>query len=203
MPALPAPRTRPRRRALRALALAAPLLLAASLVRLLPQDQGVLLEVAGVPVDAAGRLQGAWQRLVRDCGAVQRWPAGSAPWLQAQQALAAHSPPASRGARPLQLLQQGDWLLAEVLWDGPGAAPAAAATTATLTSAPLDPAIVPLRRQGAGLQVQTEGVWSGDTGPWAAPVFIRRWLQRQLPGLPADLALCLDPQWPVFARQAR
>lgn len=203
MPALPAPRTRPRRRALRALALAAPLLLAASLVRLLPQDQGVLLEVAGVPVDAAGRLQGAWQRLVRDCGAVQRWPTASAPWLQAQQALAAHSPPASHGARPLQLLQHGDWLLAEVLWDGPGAGPATAATTATLTSAPLDPAIVPLRRLGAGLQVQTAGVWSGDTGPWAAPVFIRRWLQRQLPGLPADLALCLDPQWPVFARQAR
>ncbi len=194
MPAPPTPRTRPRRRALQALALAAPLLLVVSLVRLLPQDQGVLLEIAGTPVDAAGRLQGAWQRLVRDCGAVQRWPAGSAPWLQARQALAAHSPPASHGARPLQLLQQGDWLLAEVLWDQPG--------TTTIT-APLDPAIVPLRRLGAGLQVVTAGVWSGDTGPWAAPVFIRRWLQRQLPGLPPDLALCLDPQWPVLTRQAR
>jgi hypothetical protein len=31
-------------------------------------------------------------------------------------------------------------------------------------------------------------------------VFIRRWLQRQVPGLPADLALCLDPAWPAFAR---
>ncbi len=194
------PRARPRRQALLALALAAPLLLAASMVRLLPQDQGLLLVVAGTPVDAAGRLQGAWQRLVRDCSAVQRWPAGSAPWLQARQALAAHSPPASHAARPLQLLQHGDWLLAEVLWDGPGTVPDAPGTA---PAAPLDPAIVPLRRTGGSLQVQSAGVWSGDTGPWVAPVFIRRWLQRQAPGLPADLALCLDPQWPVFARQAR
>lgn len=39
-----------------AVALAAPLLLAFSQLRLLPQDQGVLLEVAGTPVDLAGRL---------------------------------------------------------------------------------------------------------------------------------------------------
>lgn len=189
----PAPgRRRPRRQALWTLALAAPLLWLALQVRLLPQDQGVLLEVAGQPLDAAGRLLGTWQQLSRHCGAVQRWPAGSGPWRAAQQALAGHSPPASGGARPLQLLQDasGDWLLAEVVWDGP-AAP---------TSAPLDPAIVPLRRVGGALQVQNAGVWSGDTGPWAAPVFIRRWLQRQVPGLPADLALCLDPTWPAFAR---
>ncbi len=196
-PSLPATiRPRPRRRALRTLALVAPLLLLATQVRLLPQDAGVLLELAGQPVDAAGAVQAGWQRLARDCSGVQRWPAGSAPWAQAQQALAAHSPPASRGARPLQLLQDasGDWLLAEVLWDGPGAA-----TDAAAISAPLDPAIVPLRRSAAGLQVQPAGVWSGDTGPWQAPVFIRRWLQQQVPGLPADLALCLDPQWPAFA----
>jgi hypothetical protein len=183
-------RPRPRRRALLVLALAAPVLLLLSQIRLLPQDQGVLLDLAGTPVDAVGRLQGAWQALARDCGQVQHWPAGAAAWLQAQQALAAHSPPASRGARPLQLLQRGDWWLAEVLWDGPAALPG---------SAPLDPAIVPLRRLDGRLQVQTAGVWSGDTGPWVAPVFIRRWLQRQAPGLPADLALCLDPQWPAFA----
>jgi hypothetical protein len=110
-----------------------------------------------------------------------------------QQALAAHSPPASRGARPLQVLQVDDWLLTEVAWDRPAAGLDAGA-------AALDPAIVPLRRSGSVLQVQAEGVWSGDTGPWAAPPFIRRWLQRQVPAAPAALALCLDPAWPVFAR---
>jgi len=188
-------RPRPRRRALMALALAAPLLLALSQLRLLPQDQGVLVVVAGTPMDLAGRLQNGWQTAVRDCSGIQQLPADSAVWMQAQQALAAHSPPASRGARPLQLLLHadiaGDWLLAEVLWDGQGALP---------TRAPLDPAIVPLRRGPAGLQLLTEGVWSGDTGPWAAPAFIRRWLQRQVPNLPAALTLCLDPKWPAFAR---
>ena len=196
-PATPGPATRqhPPRRALWALALAAPLLWLVLQVRLLPQDQGVLLELAGHPVDAAGRLQAAWQRLARDCRGVQRWPAGSGPWKDARQVLAGHSPPASRGARPLQVLQDssGNWLLAEVVWDGAGAA-------GVPVSAPLDPAIVPLRRTPTGWQVQTAGVWSGDTGPWTAPVFIRRWLQQQVSGLPVDLALCLDPQWPVFAR---
>lgn len=192
-PVLPATaRPRPRRRALMVLAAVAPLLLLASQLRLLPQDQGVLLVLAGRPVDAAGAWQASWQRLVRDCSGVRRWPAGSATWVLAQQALAAHSPPASRGARPVQLLQDasGDWLLAEVLWDSPAAAGA---------KAPLDPAIVPLRRSASGLLVQNAGVWSGDTGPWQAPVFIRRWLQQQVPDLPATLPLCLDPQWPAFA----
>lgn len=191
-PAPDAQHRRPRRRALWVLAAAAPLLLLASLVQLRAQDQGLLLDLAGRPVDAAGALQAQWQRLVRDCSALQRPPAGSAAWTEAQQVLAAHSPPASRGARPLQLLQtaSGDWQLVEVVWDGAGAQP---------VSAPLDPAIVPLHRVGGVLQVQTAGVWSGDTGPWTAPVFIRRWLQRQLPAMPADLALCLDPQWPAFA----
>ena len=204
MSTLPPPlttRTRPRRQAVLVLALLAPVLLALSQLRLLPQDQGVLLLVAGQPVDAAGRLLGVWQVLVRGCAAVQRWPAGSAPWQEAQRALAAHSPPASRGARALQLLGlhdgSGDWLLAEVLWDGPGATPPGAQPGPVI--APLDPAIVPLKRVAGGLQVQGAGVWSGDTGPWAAPVFIRRWLRQQVPGLPADLALCLDPVWPGFA----
>jgi hypothetical protein len=192
MPTPPNPPARARRRALWLLAAAAPLLLAASLVQVRAQDQGLLLDLAGQPVDALGPLQAGWQRLVRDCSAVQRPAAGSTAWQQAQQALAAHSPPASHAARPLQLLQTaaGDWLLAEVVWDAAGTPPA---------SAPLDPAIVPLRRVGAQWQVLDAGVWSGDTGPWHPPVFIRRWLQRQVPALPADLALCLDPRWPAFA----
>jgi hypothetical protein len=191
-PARARPRPRPRRRALWLLAAAAPLLLAVSMLQPRAQDQGLLIDLAGRPVDALGTLQARWQRLVRECSTLQRPAAGSPTWQQAQQALAGHSPPASHGARPLQLLQAatGEWLLAEVVWDGPGSAPA---------GAPLDPAIVPLRRVGARWQVLGEGVWSGDTGPWHAPVFIRRWLRQQVPGLPPALALCLDPQWPAFA----
>ncbi|MBP7667271.1 MAG: hypothetical protein KA774_10525 [Burkholderiaceae bacterium] len=192
LPARARLRPRPRRRALWLLAAAAPLLLAASLLQPRAQDQGLLFDLAGRPVDALGMLRAGWQRLQRDCSAVQRPAAGSPAWQQAQHALAAHSPPASHGARLLQLLlaAPGDWLLAEVVWDRPGSAPG---------SAPLDPAIVPLRRVGTQWQVLGEGVWSGDTGPWHAPVFIRRWLRQQVPGLPPALSLCLDPRWPAFA----
>jgi hypothetical protein len=180
-PPPPSPRIR-RPRALLALALAAPLLLAATQLRLQPRDQGLLLDVAGTPVDAIGRLQGAWQWLARDCGTVWRPRAGSPVWQAAQRVLAAHSPPASAGARPLQLLQQGDWLLAELRWDGPGAAGA---------TAPLDPAIVPLRRIDGRWQVQEAGVWSGDTGPWAAAPRIpgRRFLQSPGPSPVPDEVL--------------
>lgn len=163
-----------------------------SQLRLLPQDQGLLLAWAGRPVDGLGRLQGRWQRLVRDCSAVEVLAPGSAPWQQARAVLAAYSPPASETATLVQLLAMGQgearWLLAEVHWPPQAGAPAPA----------LDPAIVPLRLHGGGWQVQPTGVWSGDTGPWFAPLFIRGQLARRLPALPAPLRDCLDPRLPVF-----
>jgi len=185
-----APSPRPPRRRRPGLAAAwlaaASLLLLLSLLRPLPQDDGLLLEVAGKPVDLLGQLQWAWQQASRRCGEVQHWPADSAAWQQARQVLAAYSPPASANAQPVQLLGHGDWLLAEVRW---GAA-----------NAPLDPAIVPLRRDQGRWQVQAAGVWSGDTGLWRAPVLIRRYLRQRLPGVPDALVQCLDPQLPPFQR---
>lgn len=158
-----------------------------SQLRLLPQDQGLLLEWAGRPVDVLGRLQGRWQRLMRDCSTVQAVPPGSPRWQQAQAVLSAYSPPASDPATLVQLLGEvdGDWQLAEVRWLPPAGA--------------IDPAIVPLRRVAGVWQVQAAGVWSGDTGPWAAPVFIRRQLALRLPALPGPLLQCMDPRLPVFA----
>lgn len=179
-----------RRRTAAGLLLIASVLAVLSQVSLLPQDQGVLLDVAGQPHDVAGRLLGWWQRTERRCSSVTQLATGSRRWQEAQQVLVAYSPPASAAAWPVQLLAQGEgdaeWLLAEVRWDGPAAA--------------LDPAIVPLLRQGGRLQVAAAGVWSGDTGPWFAPVFIRRVLAQRLPGLPAPLRQCLDPQLAPFNR---
>ena len=170
-----------------------------SQVRLLPQDQGVLLDLAGQPHDVAGRLLGLWQRGTRVCSSVDRLAPGSPRWLEAQHVLAAYSSPASAAAWPVQVLAAGhgdaQWLLAEVRWDG-----AAAATTAAAITPQPDPAIVPLRRQGGQLQVVATGVWSGDTGPWFAPVFIRRVLAQRLPDLPTALRQCLDPQLAPFKR---
>ena len=195
-----------RRRTASGLLLIVSMLAVLSQIRLLPQDQGVLLELAGQPVDAAGRLLGLWQRSTRACNSVTRLAPGTPRWQEAQQVLAAYSPPASAAAWPVQLLAFGsgdaEWLLAEVQWDRP--ANAAATTgitdTAAAATAPLDPAIVPLQRQGGQLQVVATGVWSGDTGPWFAPVFIRRVLAQRLPKLPSTLHQCLDPQLAPFKR---
>ena len=188
-----------RRRTAGGLLLVVSALAVLSQVRLLPQDQGVLLELAGQPYDVAGRLLGLWQRGTRACSSVVRLAPSTARWQEARQVLAAYSPPASAAAWPVQLLAQGsgdaEWLLAELRWDG-----AAAATAATAITPQLDPAIVPLRRQGGQLQVVATGVWSGDTGPWFAPVFIRRLLAQRLPDLPTALHQCLDPQLAPFKR---
>jgi len=180
-----------RRRALRVAALLASVAVLMSQLQPLPQDQGVLLSVAGQPMDLAGRVMGRWQSLVRRCDHVTVLAPGSPRWQAAQRSLAAYSPPASLSAAPVQVLAWGagdeEWLLAEVRWPGPA-------------DAPIDPAIVPLRRVNGLLQVQAAGVWSGDTGPWWPPVFIRRQLAERLPALPAALRQCLDPQLAPFAR---
>ena len=95
------------RRTAAACLVAASGLLLLSQLRLLPQDQGVLLEVSGRPVDAAGHMQGAWLRLVRRCGTVTTLADGSAAWQEAQRVLAGYSPPASLAARPVQVLSWG------------------------------------------------------------------------------------------------
>lgn len=179
-----------RRRALWTLALASPLLLALTQLRWLPQDEGVLLQIGQKTIDINGVLADRWQSALRRCDKVQRWHAGSALWLQAGDVLAAHSPPASAAARPLQVLswqQDGiESMLVEVVWD------------AVPTVAPLNPAIVPLQKADGRWQVLQAGVWSGDTGPWHTPVFVRRWLTRQVPTLPAPLVQCLDVQAHLF-----
>lgn len=184
-----------RRRTVTAAALLASAAVLLSQLRPLPQDQGVLLEVAGQPVDVAGRLLGGWQALLRRCDGVTVLAPGSPRWRDAQRSLAGYSPPASQSAAPVQVLAWGsgddEWLLAEVQWPGPDGNPAQSA---------IDPAIVPLHRVAGALQVQAAGVWSGDTGPWWPPVFIRRQLAERLPALPAALRQCLDPQRPPFVR---
>lgn len=181
----------PRRRAVAAAALLASAALLLSHLQPLAQDQGVLLSVGGQPVDVAGRLLGGAQALLRRCHDVTALAPGSPRWQAAQRSLAAYSPPASWSAAPVQVLAWGagdeEWLLTEVRWPGPA-------------DAPIDPAIVPLRRVNGLLQVQAAGVWSGDTGPWWPPVFIRRQLAERLPALPAALRQCLDPLLPPFAR---
>jgi hypothetical protein len=86
--------------------------------------------------------------------------------------------PDSRSARWLQLLQQGDWSVAEVTFDT------------------LNPSLVVLRLQGHQWRVQDRAVWSGSTAPWHSGNLVRRYLREQAPGLPKALLDCVkvDPK---------
>ena len=67
---------------------------------------------------------------------------------------------------------QGDWMLASVRF------------------ASLHPALALLRREAHGWEVVQGGVWSGSTHPFLPGPFIRHFLERRVPEVPADLLAC-------------
>ena len=124
---------------------------------------------AHVDVEAQdGRYFGVWQgkkhdvigwladhknQLWRDCSAVQQLSNASPAAEQVLTLIADHSPPDSRNARLVSLLQQGDWLLAELVF------------------AQLNPAVVVLQAVPEGIRLPERAVWSGSTSPWLlAPI---------------------------------
>jgi hypothetical protein len=91
-----------------------------------------------------------------------------------------HSLPDSQSARwlqLLQLLQLGDWSVAEVDFDT------------------LKPTLVVMRLNAGQWRVQDQAVWSGSTAPWHSGDFVRRYLRQQAPDLPQALLNCvsIDP----------
>ena len=149
---------------------------------------------AHVDVEAQdGRYFGVWQgkkhdvigwladhknQLWRDCSAVQQLSNASPAAEQVLTLIADHSPPDSRNARLVSLLQQGDWLLAELVF------------------AQLNPAVVVLQAVPEGIRLPERAVWSGSTSPWQPGPRIRNHLQSQVPQVPAALLACYDPAIP-------
>ena len=149
---------------------------------------------AHVDVEAQdGRYFGVWQgkkhdvigwladhknQLWRDCSAVQQLSNASPEAEQVLTLIADHSPPDSRNARLVSLLQQGDWLLAELVF------------------ALLNPAVVVLQAVPEGMRLPERAVWSGSTAPWHPGPRIRNHLQSQVPQVPAALLACYDPVTP-------
>ena len=149
---------------------------------------------AHVDVEAQdGRYFGVWQgkkhdvigwladhknQLWRDCSAVQQLSNSSPAAEQVLTLIADHSPPDSRNARLVSLLQQGDWLLAELVF------------------AQLNPAVVVLQAVPEGIRLPERAVWSGSTSPWQPGPRIRQHLELQVPQVPAALLACYDPVTP-------
>lgn len=140
-------------------------------------DDGWLLRIDGRPVDVAGYLDEALERLIRDCRSVRTIAPDDPLSAGALEAIEFYSPPDSHSASLAGLWAQGDWMLA----------------SARFTS--LQPALILLRRQAQAWQVVQGGVWSASTYPFHTGPFIRRFLARKVPQAPAELLAC-HQGWP-------
>lgn len=135
-------------------------------------DDSWLLRIDGRPVDLAGRVAEVFNWLGRDCRQVESLTPDDSRSALALKTLQAHSPPDSLSASIDGLWSQGDWMLAQVRFES------------------LHPALVLLRLEAHAWQVVHAGVWSGSTHPFRPGPFVRRYLERRVPGVPSDLLGC-------------
>ena len=137
-------------------------------------DGRQLLEINGQRWDLRGWASEQLRQARRDCATVTTWPADSPTARAVLSVIQQHSLPDSLSARWLQLVQSGDWGVAEVDFDT------------------LKPALVVLRFQGGRWRVQDQAVWSGSTAPWHSGDFVRHYLRQQAPDLPQALLDCIS-----------
>jgi hypothetical protein len=145
-------------------------------VQWLPTDNGHLLAIDGRAVDVHGWLADTANRLQRDCTSVQALNEQDALYGQALSAVQAYSPPASNSARLKAAWRSGTWLLVEAQFDT------------------LLPSVVLMRDVAGQLQIEPQGIWSGETHPWRAAPLIRNYLAQQVPTVPPALLACFEPQ---------
>jgi len=138
------------------------------------QDGRQLLEINGQRWDLHGWANEQLRHARRDCRPVSTWPADSPTARAVLPVIQQHSLPDSLSARWLQLLQAGDWSVAEVDFDT------------------LKPTLVVLRLQDGQWRVQDQAVWSGSTAPWHSGDFVRHYLRQQAPDLPQALLDCIS-----------
>ena len=143
-------------------------------VQWLPTDNGHLLAIDGRAVDVHGWLADTANRLQRDCTSVQALNEQDA--AHALGAVRAYSPPASNSARLKAAWRSGPWLLVEAQFDT------------------LLPSVVLMRDVAGQLQIEPQGIWSGQTHPWRAAPLIRHYLAQKVPTAPNALLACFEPQ---------
>ena len=140
-----------------------------------PKDNGYLLVIDGKEVDALGMAQDKWVKLTRNCEQVKDVEKNSQQYLDILKTIQNYSPPNSESAQIVRLLSTGEWSLAEVRF------------TALL------PAIVLIQQVNSHPSIVQNGIWSGQTHPWHAAPYIRRYITSQVPQAPTALIECADP----------
>jgi hypothetical protein len=149
-------------------------------IHVVQTDNGALLSIDGREVDIWGKVKNHWVAQTRSCKYVTVINADSTAYRQAQSLIQAYSPPSSQSAKIASAWSSGPWLLVEVESDV------------------LLPAVVTLKQSNGEFDIVPNAIWSGYTQPWVAAPFIRDYLSRQAPDMPADLLACFTPQSKSF-----
>ncbi len=144
------------------------------------QDGGFFLTYQGQKHDVVGALSNQMNSALRQCSSSQSIGVNTPAAKLALAAIQNFSPPDSQQAQLLGLLQQDDWLLAEVKFTS------------------LNPAVVLLKMTSERVSVVEGAVWSGSTAPWASAPFIRRYISERAPKAPAALMACFEPASALF-----
>jgi hypothetical protein len=144
-------------------------------IQVVPTENGILLSIDGRKVDVLGEINNHWVTQTRNCKDVTVVSPDMAVYRQAQGLIQAYSPPSSQSAKIASAWSSGPWLLVEVEFDA------------------LLPAVATLKATNGEFTIVPNAIWSGYTQPWVAAPFIRDYLLRQAPDMPADLVKCFTP----------
>ncbi len=139
------------------------------------KENGWILNVDGREIDAIGMAQEKWVKLTRNCSQVKQLEAKSDSYLAVQKLIQEYSPPSSESAHIIKLLTLQDWYLAEVEFKE------------------LLPAVVLMDTDKGQPRMVPHAIWSGETHPWLAAPFIRKYLISKAPQSPRQLLTCFDP----------
>lgn len=149
-------------------------------IHVVPTDNGALLSIDGRQVDLWGEVKNHWVAQTKSCKNVALVHADNEAYRQAQSLIQAYSPPNSQSAKIASAWSSDSWLLMEVEFDA------------------LLPAVVTLKQTNGQFTIVPNAIWSGYTQPWVAAPFIRDYVSRQVPDMPADLLTCFTPQSKSF-----
>jgi hypothetical protein len=140
------------------------------------EENGRLLVVDEYPIDVVGITQNQWNKLTRNCDAVQKLNSDQVTYRLAKRLIQSYSPPSSESAQIASAWSKDGWILVEVEFNE------------------LFPAVVLIKNTGANAYIVPQAVWSGYTKPWKAAPHIRQYLARQAKEMPIELLNCFDPE---------
>ena len=143
-------------------------------------DLGLLLTIDDRPIDVVGKFEDQLNKLIRNCGAVERLAPSTKQYQLAQSLIHDYSPPDSSHSNISSAWAMGRWILVEVEFKE------------------LLPAVVMIQKADSDAAIVPDAVWSGYTHPHLPAPFIRKLLIQKMNSPPLALINCFEPQSDSF-----